>query len=140
MGVHVPMTNQTYNNFIGGLIGIGGAVASMIASEGATAPFALPSIASQATNILKPTIEHGNNITGIPGVMGIQYPYFIIKRPMQSIPDNMETFTGFPANIKKTLSTCTGFTKVEYIHLENISATQTEKTEIEDLLKEGVIF
>lgn len=140
MGVHVPITNQTYNNFIGGLIGIAGTIGSMIATEGATAPLGAASIASTATNILKPTVEHGNNLTGTPGVMSVQYPYFIIKRPSQSIPERMQTFTGFPSNTLKSLGDVRGFTKVEYIHIENISATEDEKAEIMSLLKEGVIF
>lgn len=140
MGVHVPITNQTYNNFIGGLIGIAGTIGSMIATEGATAPLGAASIASTATNILKPTVEHGNNLTGTPGVMSVQYPYFIIKRPAQSIPERMQTFTGFPSNTLKSLGDVRGFTKVEYIHIENISATEDEKAEIMSLLKEGVIF
>lgn len=39
------------------------------------------------------------------------------------------------------LSSCTGYTRVKEIHLENISsATDDELNEIESLLKDGVII
>ena len=38
------------------------------------------------------------------------------------------------------LGDCNGYTEVEEIHLENISATENEISEIENLLKTGVIF
>ena len=39
-----------------------------------------------------------------------------------------------------TLSDLTGYTEIYNIHLEDMSCTDNEKTEIERLLKEGVII
>lgn len=146
MGVNVPTTNQTYNNYLSGIIGrvgiIGGLAAAGI-TGGLTAPMlAGGAVASAASyiNSQKPTLEHGNALTGSPGAMGVKYPYFLINRPMQSIPENIQKFSGFPSNLLISLNDVNGFTKVEHVHLENISATDAEKSEIMSLLTEGVIF
>lgn len=146
MGVNVPTTNQTYNNYLSGLlgrIGIIGGLAAAGVTGGLTAPMmAGGAVAASASyiNAQKPTLEHGNAITGAPGAMGINYPYFIINRPMQSIPESIQKYSGFPSNLLKPLNDVKGFTKVEHAHLENISATDAEKAEIMAMLKEGVIF
>ena len=74
------------------------------------------------------------------GFMGIKKPFIILSRPIQSLAENYNTYRGFVSNIAMTLGDCTGYTEVEEIHLENISATENEISEIEDLLKSGVIF
>ena len=110
---------------------------------GLAVPMGISGLANSAAGIIsaaKASVEHGNGVSGVPGVMGGTYPYFIIMRPMQSIPDNVQAFTGFPSNILLPLNDVSGFTKVEYVHLENISATEAEKAEIMAFLKEGVIF
>ena len=146
MGADVPTTNQSYNNMLSGIIGTVGGLAAMGAAAftgGLAVPMGISGLANSAAGIIsaaKASVEHGNGASGVPGVMGITYPYFIIMRPMQSIPDNVQAFTGFPSNILLPLNDVSGFTKVEYVHLENISATEAEKAEIMALLKEGVIF
>lgn len=146
MGADVPVNSQSYNNILSGIIGTVGGVASLVAA-GITGGLAVPMGISGASNAIagivnaaKPSIEHGNGLSGVPGVMGANYPFFIIMRPMQSIPENVQEYTGFPANLLLPLNDVSGFTKVEYCHLENISATEAEKAEIMALLKEGVIF
>ena len=146
MSVNVPTTNQTYNNYLSGIIGrvgiIGGLAAAGI-TGGLTAPMlAGGAVASAASyiNSQKPMLGHGNALTGSPGAMGVTYPYFLINRPMQSIPENIQKFSGFPSNLLISLNDVSGFTKIEHVHLENISATDAEKSEIMSLLMEGVIF
>ena len=146
MGLDVPTTNQSYNNILSGIVGVVGGVAAMGAAAftgGLAVPMGISGLANAAAGVIsatKPTLEHGNGLSGVPGVMGNRYPYFIIKRPKQSVPDNIQQFTGFPSNILKSLSDVSGFTKVEFAHLENISASDAEKAEIMELLQEGVIF
>lgn len=147
MGADVPATNQSYNNMLTGVLGTVGGIASLaagvITGGGIAVPMGIAGLTNSAAgmiNAAKASVEHGNGVSGVPGVMGILYPYFIIMRPMQSIPENIQKFTGFPSNLLKPLNDVSGFTKIEYAHLENISATESEKAEIMALLKEGVIF
>lgn len=110
----------------GGLLGTGGAIASVAVSS--------------AFGAKKESVIKGGSASGGKGFLSPQRPYLIITRPDQSLPDKFNTFVGYPSNITKKLSSCEGYTEVEYVHLENILATENEISEIENLLKTGVIF
>jgi hypothetical protein len=85
-------------------------------------------------------VERSGSFTGNAGAMGSKIPYLIISRPQTAMADKFETLSGYPSNTYTPLSACKGFTQVKYCHVENLSATETEKGEIERLLKEGVIL
>lgn len=85
-------------------------------------------------------VERSGSFTGNTGAMGSKIPYLIISRPQTAMADKFETLSGYPSNTYTPLSACKGFTQVKYCHVENLSATETEKGEIERLLKEGVIL
>ena len=110
----------------GGLLGTGGAIASVAVSS--------------AFGAKKESVIKGGSASGGKGFLSPQRPYLIITRPDQSLPDKFNSFVGYPSNITKKLSACSGYTEVETIHLENISATEAEISEIESLLKSGVII
>lgn len=93
------------------------------------------------TALAKTTISRTGDLSGSVGLLDDFTPYLIIHRPIQSIAQNFKDFKGYPSNITATLSSLSGFTEIEYIHLEGIDgATDTELQEIEDLLKKGVII
>ena len=89
---------------------------------------------------ISPNVQRVGNMSSTVGFMGIKKPFIILSRPIQSLAENYNTYRGFVSNISMTLGECTGYTEVEEIHLENISATENEISEIENLLKSGVIF
>lgn len=95
---------------------------------------------SSLTASAKPTISRGGSMNGTNGILGYKTPYLIVTRPIQSYPADFETFKGYPSNITAKLGDLSGFTKVNTIHLENITATEKELEEIERLLKAGVIL
>ena len=73
--------------------------------------------------------------------MGIQYPFIIISRPEQSVPDAYGHYYGYPSNVYTRLGSVSGYAEIGSIHLDGFStATADELDEIETLLKEGVIF
>lgn len=47
---------------------------------------------------------------------------------------------GYPSYITAKLGDLEGYTEIDSIHLENIGATESELSEIESILKGGVIF
>ena len=85
-------------------------------------------------------VERSGSFTGNAGAMGAKIPYLIISRPQTAMAQNFETLSGYPSNTYTKLSACTGFTQVKFVHVENLNATDAEKQEIEQLLKEGVIL
>ena len=136
----IPITGNDWTNVINGVLSIAGAVGSMVATGGASAPMAASMIASTAVNGLKPNVEKSGSMSGTGGMLGIQTPYLILTRPRQALPAKQNTFTGYPSFITSKLDSLSGYTEIEEIHLENIAGTEQEISEIESLLKGGVIL
>lgn len=127
--VRYPVSSGSYMGIVSGLIGVATSVVS-----GNLLP-ALGGVTRLHTNV-----ERSGSFTGNSGAMGSKVPYLIISRPQTAMADKFETLSGYPSNAYTLLSDCKGFTQVKYCHVENLSATETEKKEIERLLKEGVII
>lgn len=136
----IPITGNDWTNVINGVLSIAGSIGSMVATGGATAPLSVAGIASTAVNAMKPNIEKSGSLSGTGGMLGIQTPYLILTRPRQAIPAGQNRFIGYPAFITEILGNVSGYTEVESIHLEGIQATGAELSEIETILKTGVIF
>ena len=127
MSAYVNTVLSTVSTGIsGGLLGTGGAIASVAVSS--------------AFGAKKESVIKGGSASGGKGFLSPQRPYLIITRPDQSLPDKFNSFVGYPSNITKKLSACSGYTEVDNIHLENIPATEAEISEIESLLKSGVLI
>lgn len=136
----IPITGDNWTNVINGTLSIAGAVGSMVATGGASAPMAISTIASTSVNAMKPSIEKSGAMSGTGGMLSGQTPYFIVTRPEQALPVSQNHFTGYPSFINRKLEDLNGYTEIELIHLENIPATSEELSEIETLLKGGVIL
>lgn len=136
----IPVTGNDWGNVINGALSIAGAVGSMVATSGATAPLAVSSIASTAVNSMKSNVEKSGAMGGTGGMLGVQTPYLILTRPRQALPSRQNSFIGYPSFITSKLGDLSGYTEVDTIHLENIKATDAELSEIESLLKGGVIL
>lgn len=127
--VRYPVSSGSYMGIVSGLIGVATSVVS-----GNLLP-ALGGVTRLHTNV-----DRSGSFTGNAGAMGSKIPYLIISRPQTAMADQFETLSGYPSNIYTPLSACKGFTQVKYCHVENLNATDAEKQEIEQLLKEGVIL
>lgn len=136
----IPVTSTQFSNILNGVLGIAGAVGTLVATGGASAPLSVGGVASSAVNALKPDIERSGSMSGTGGMLGIQKPYLVVTRPRQAVPFNQNTFMGYPSFVNMKLSDLHGYTEVESIHLENVPAMEEELNEIERLLKSGVIM
>lgn len=137
---NIPITNENWTRLINGVLSSAIAIGSMMASDGATAPHAAPQLASAVTNDLKPTVERSGAMSGTTGILAYQKPYLIFTRPRQAVPANQNKFLGYPSYITATISDLRGFTEFESVHLDHIGCTDAELTELENLLKAGVIL
>ena len=138
--VSIPITGNDWTNVINGVISIAGAIGTMVATGGASAPSSITSMASAAVNNLKPTVEKSGSIAGAGGLLSGKVPVLILTRPRQALPGRQNTFTGYPAFITRTLGALSGYTEVHSIRLSGIDGTESEIDEIEELLKGGVIL
>lgn len=127
--VRYPVSSGSYMGIVSGLIGV---ATSLVSGN------LLPALGG-ATR-LHTNVDRSGSFTGNSGAMGSKVPYIIISRPQTAMADKFETLSGYPSNTYTPLSACKGFTQVKYCHVESLSATETEKNEIERLLKEGVII
>ena len=138
--IPIPITSVNYTSVVNGVINIAASVGSLVSTGGASAPTAIPAIASSAVNQMKPQIEKSGSISGSAGILNMQTPYLILVRPRQALPSRQNEFIGYPSLITVQLTELSGYTEVQSIHLEGISATQEELAEIQSLLMGGVIF
>lgn len=136
----IPITGNDWTNVINGALSIAASIGTMVATGGASAPMSVATIASTAVNSMKPNVEKSGSMGGMGGMLGVQTPYLIITRPRQALPARQNTFKGYPSFITMHLADCSGYTEIESVHLENIPATEQELSEIENLLKGGVIL
>lgn len=136
----IPITGNDWTNVVNGALSIAASIGTMVATGGATAPMAVSAIASTAVNSMKPNVEKSGSLGGMGGMMGVQTPYLILTRPNQALPKDQNYFTGYPSFITRKLADVTGYTEIDSIHLEGVPATEQELSEIETLLKGGVIL
>lgn len=116
-------------------IGIGSAIATGGASLGASAGMILGGLSHAKTQV-----QHSGQFSGSSGAMGGKKPYLIISRPQTRTPSKIGEYKGIPSNAIHKLSSCTGFVKVNEVHIKSKSAYDNEIQEIESLLKSGVII
>lgn len=145
----VPLSSDSWGNTIGSILNaaasIGGVVATA-ATGGAAAPAAVGMLAgattatSNAMQSMKPTVNHSGSMGGGGGMMAQRVPKLIMKAPYISKPKKQYKYTGYPVNQTKTLSDCKGFTIIDSVNLSVSGATQNELSEIETLLRQGVII
>lgn len=143
--VSIPVTSASYGTVFQSIVGMAstaGAVGAAAITGGMSAPIALGAAATLSSNAMnmKPEVSRSGSLGSTAGFLNQQHAYLIVTRPNQCRAENQEQYTGFPAHIAYTLSSLTGYTEVESIHLEGIPCTESEYTEIENLLKGGVII
>ena len=144
----LPISGASFNALgasILGMVGSAAAVGATALTGGSAAALAAGGLAMTGSAVStfgsqKGKVQKSGSVSGNAGALGIQTPYFIISRPVQSVPSTQQITKGYPANISAHLGDLTGYTEVIEVHLHNIPGTNDEVLEIEELLKKGVIF
>lgn len=137
---HIPATSQTSDLLHNNISSIG-PVAVGLATGNPAAAVAGGVAGAINSATAKNHVSRSGDLAGSAGILGEFTPYLIFHRPKQSLAKNYNRFKGYPCNITYTLSSLTGYTEVEHVHLTGITgATDTELSEIERLLKKGVII
>lgn len=134
--VTYPISSGSYVGAVAGVLGIAGGIAGTVLSGGALAP-ALLGGAMGATH-LHADVKHSGGFSGAAGAMGGKKPYLIISRAQGATPV-LTDIKGTPATKRVTLGSCSGYTVIDQVNLDGIPATSGELSEIETLLKQGVI-
>lgn len=134
--VHLPITGVTYASMVSGLVGAG---AGAVASAGSGNIVGVASSVSAAAGA-HGDIPQSNAYASSGAFLSVRRPYLMIERPVTNYTKTFRKERGLPSNISKKLSDMRGFTILQDIHLDGITATDAEKKELEALLSKGVIF
>lgn len=144
---NIPLTAANFSgaiqNAVSAIISGVGTVAGMATGAAPVTAAGIAGLLNSAANTAinsKPHIQRSGNLGGSAGIMSVQKPFIIIERPNLSVPNQVQHYVGQTSNLTRYLGECSGFTMVEYIHLHNVPATNEELSEIESLLKGGVIL
>ena len=137
-GVQYPVSGSRSSGFLTGLAATIGAAAS-IATGGAALPAFAAAFGGSVMSAQK-QVQHSGGFSGNSGAMGGKTPYLIIERPQTKVAQLFPSLSGYPTNVSGKLSDFEGQVVVSDVHVEGMTATDTELSMIEDLLKEGVLI
>lgn len=146
----IPVTSGDASRLLASLIGaavgaVGGGVMGGIVGGTAGSRLAARSLISGVSEAALAPIngiqtQRTGSISANTGLLGEMKPYVLVTRPISVVSDQYKSLLGQPYQLDGTLGSQTGFVKVREVHLDGITATESEKQEIERLLKEGVIL
>lgn len=144
---NIPLTGQNFSgaiqNAVTAVASGAGVIAGMASGAAPVTAMSAVSLLHSAANCAlnsKPEIQRSGNLGGSAGILSVQKPFLIIQRPNYARPANMNHYVGNVTFKTLNLGSLSGFTMVEQIHLDGFTATPAELTEIDTLLKAGVIL
>ena len=144
---NIPLTAANFSgaiqNAITAVVSAAGVVAGAVTGAAPLTAMSASSLINSAANTAcnsKPQIQRSGNLGGSAGIMSVQKPFIVIERPKISVPNHVQNYIGQTSNITANLGGLSGFTIVEYCHIEGVPCTTEELMEIEGLLKGGVIL
>lgn len=146
----IPITSGDASRLLASLIGaavsaVGGGVMGGIVGGTAGSHLAARSLIGSASEAALSPIngiqtQRTGSISANTGLLGEMKPYVLVTRPTSVVSDQYKSLLGQPYQQDGSLGAQTGFVKVRAVHLDGVTATESEKQEIERLLKEGVIL
>lgn len=135
MASNFPITSADYATVFSSALQLAVGGGSLPSSGGVL------SLVSVTSNMLSGAdVKRTGSLSSSAGFMGIKKPYIILSRPIQSLPENYNSFHGYVSNITMKLKDCTGYTQVDSIHIDNVPCMEEEKTRLLQILKEGIII
>jgi hypothetical protein len=148
MAMFLPLSAGNWARMLTPIFGMVGGVTSLAAGIGGVMGGA-PLLASTSMavrgaesigNMDGNSVSRSGGISGNAGIMGDYQPFIVVTRPINDKPTTYDSNIGQTYNKSAQLGTLSGFTIIEEAHIEGMNATDAEKQEIEQLLKEGVIL
>lgn len=136
MKMEIPLTGSNRSRLLSSAVAAVAAVATKGASAGLTA-----GAIGTAAGAFSQDVERSGSLAGNAGFTASFTPYVIIRRPVPTVAANYQNVEGYSTNELISLGSISGYNRVKEVHLNGLaSATDSEISEIETLLKNGVIF
>lgn len=140
--MQIPIASRDFSSLYSGAINLA-ASAGIAAATGGTSMAANALVAgASAANILNldTHARQSGSMGSSAAYFGVQTPYLVITRPIDSTPTDFNEQTGRPSNLTGNVGDFSGFLQVSYCHIENLIATDEEKNMIESFLKSGIFL
>lgn len=140
--MQIPIASRDFSSLYSGAINLA-ASAGIAAATGGTSMAANALVAgASAANILNldTHARQSGSVSSSSSYFGVQIPYLVITRPIDSTPTDFNEQTGRPSNLTGNVGDFSGFLQVSYCHIENLIATEEEKNMIESFLKSGIFL
>lgn len=134
---HYPISSGSYSGIISGVLTAATGIAASVATGNPLA--AAAGVVSGASH-MRATVQHSGGFTGCSGAMGPKIPYIIIERPQTKMANGYEAFEGIPQNEVVSIGSCSGYARFSEVHVMSSRAYDSELSEIETLLKNGVLI
>lgn len=148
MAMFLPLSAGNWARMLTPIFGMVGGVTSLASGIGGVMSGA-PLLASTSMavrgaesigNLDGNSVSRSGGISGNAGIMGDYQPFIVVTRPINDKPTTYDNNIGQTYNKSAQLGTLSGFTVIEEAHIGGMNATDAEKQEIEQMLKEGVIL
>ena len=125
---------------MGALTGSPGFLAGAVSSYGNALSGKAAAQANYLQNMLsgKSTVQKSGSFGSSCGALGVKIPYITITRPKQIQVPNYNLLYGYPSHKMVYIGDCEGFLRCREVHVISPTATDEEKSMIENLLKTGV--
>lgn len=144
LGMNIPVTAANYSTFFSNLFNAAVSGVTAVASGGAAAGIsAAASVTSALTSAAaggNPDVQRSGNFSGGTSPLEYHVPFLMIETPIQVVDvEGYGNSAGFPTSCYRKIADAKGFLQIEAIVLDGFTGTDGERTELEKLLKEGVI-
>lgn len=143
--IQIPTSSEDFSRVYSSILSSGSLVGSTlatIATKGMAAPALVGAASAALGNFISqsPTVEYASGGGSINGMLSCQSAYLTIELPNEKRAYRQNEFMGRPSYTRFLLDDLRGYTKVLSVHLEEMSCTKTEQSQIETELKNGVII
>lgn len=134
----LPLTSAEFSGALSSLVGVVGGGLAIASGGGLGVLGGVTGMAHAVTHEMV-HLAHSGSLSANAGIMGARTPYLILTRRRGYDANGYNQLYGYPSNKTVFLNNCSGYVKIKDIKLET-SATDSERLEIVNLLKAGVII
>lgn len=143
IGVNIPMTGVNAAQWASGVISSvlqgGAGIASVATGDVVGGAFQVANAAVSGFNTPLPITEKGNASSAC-GQWMPQQAYLIVHSPITKVPNSYGGTIGYACEYTSTLGSNSGYTVCADVNINGNFATESERKEIEDLLKGGIFI
>lgn len=131
VAIQLPISAGSFDTMMQGLVNIG-------LGLGTNTPAVVMQGMTQGIQGFGGDVTTRGSLSSNTGKLCYQTPYLMFTRPIESLPAKNNSLHGWGAGVGGKLGRLKGYVECSDVKLDGVTATDTELTEITNLLKSGV--